>query len=244
MSPATGPRFTPRALRFLRALARNNDREWFKARKDQFELDLRAPMIDVIEQLDRDFRLFAPELVASPRTSLYRMYRDTRFSEDKSPLKTHIAAVFPRAGLPRNQSPSLYLEVNARTVLIAGGLYAPDTAQLHAVREHLVANLARFRSIVESPVFRRVAGGLQGDRLQRVPRGFDRDHPGAEYLKLRQFLAWREFPASLATTPRFYATLLRVFRATSPLVLFLGEPFAAGAARSVPPRARAPGRGD
>ena len=80
--------FSPKALSFLRALKRNNDREWFRARKDQYELLLRAPMIGLIERLARDFRTFAPDLVANPKTSLYRIYRDTRFSENKTPLKT------------------------------------------------------------------------------------------------------------------------------------------------------------
>ena len=88
-------RFDPRALSFLRALKRNNDREWFKARKEQYDQLLRAPMLAIIEQLAVDFRSFAPDLVASPKVSMYRIYRDTRFSEDKSPLKTHVAAMFP-----------------------------------------------------------------------------------------------------------------------------------------------------
>jgi uncharacterized protein (TIGR02453 family) len=227
--------FTPRTLAFLRALARNNDREWFKARKDIFERDVRAPMIAVIEQLGRDFRGFAPQLLASPQVSLFRMYRDTRFSEDKSPLKTHVGALFPDGRLSKNESPALYLEINPKRVLVAAGLYSADTAQLRAVREHVAANLARFRSIVESPAFTRVGGGLKGDRLQRVPRGFPPDHPGAEYLKMRQFLVWREYPAKLTTTPGFYRTVLAVFRVAAPLVGFLAEPLLARARRRADP---------
>lgn len=218
------PHFPPEALRFLRALARNNDRGWFRERKDTYERAVRGPMTSVIEQLDRDFRSFAPELIASPRTSIYRVYRDTRFSEDKSPLKTHIAAVFPWSGLPKHQGAGLYLEVNPQAVLVAGGMYAPTTAQLHAVRSHVAANLRQFRSIVEAPGFRRAAGPLTGDRLQRLPRGFAATDPAAEFLKLKQFLVWREFPAQLATTPRFYPTVLRVFRSAVPLVRFLNAP--------------------
>jgi uncharacterized protein (TIGR02453 family) len=226
-----GPHFPAAALTFLRALARNNDREWFRDRKEQYEQDVRGPMIAVIERLDRDFRRFAPELVASPRVSLFRPYRDTRFSADKTPLKTSIAAQFPHAALPKNESPGLYLEVNPRTVLVAGGLYAPSTPQLHAVREHIAENLGRFRSLAEAPRLRR-AGGLQGDRLQRVPRGFTADHPAAEYLRFRQFLVWAEFPASLATTPRFYPTVVGLFETAAPLVRFLCEPLTARAARA------------
>ena len=227
---SSGPHFPRAALTFLRALARNNDREWFRARKEQYEQDVRAPMVAVIERLDRDFRRFAPELVASPRVSLFRPYRDTRFSADKTPIKTNIAAQFPHSALSKNESPGLYLEVNPRAVLVAGGLYAPSSAQLHAVREHIASNLGRFRSIVEAPRLRR-AGGLQGDRLQRIPRGFAADHPAADYLRYKQFLVWAEFPPALATTPRFYPTVVGLFETAAPLVRFLCEPLAARATR-------------
>ncbi|MGE5245218.1 MAG: DUF2461 domain-containing protein [Betaproteobacteria bacterium] len=216
-------RFSPKALTFLRALKRNNDREWFRARKDQYELLLRAPMIALIERLAADFREFAPELVASPKTSLYRIYRDTRFSENKDPLKTHVAAVFPCRGLAKNQGAGLYVHVAPDEVWVGGGMYAPDTTALVAVREHIAANLRRFRAIVEAPAFKRT-GGLHGERLQRVPRGFSKDHEAAEYLKYRQFLAGGEFPPTFATNPRFYHGVVGVFRRIAPLIRFLNEP--------------------
>ena len=95
------PRFSAKALAFLRALKRNNNRDWFKTHKDQYEFLLRGPMTEIIERLAADFRTFAPDLLANPKTSLFRIYRDTRFSEDKTPLKTQIAAVFPSRHLPK-----------------------------------------------------------------------------------------------------------------------------------------------
>ncbi len=221
--PSVAPRFAPEAIAFLRALKRNNDREWFRARKDRYETLLRAPMIALIERLADDFRGFAPDLVASPKTSLYRIYRDTRFSENKAPLKTHIAAVFPCRGLARHQGAGLYLEVAPAWVWVGGGMYAPDTSQLQAVREHIAANLRHLRAIIESPAFRRSVGLLDGERLQRVPRGFPKDHEAAEYLKYRQFLAGREFPATFASSPTFYRTVLDVFRQVAPLTRFLNQ---------------------
>jgi uncharacterized protein (TIGR02453 family) len=217
-------RFSPKALSFLRALKRNNDREWFKARRDQYEQLLRAPMIELVERLAGDLRSFAPDLVASPKTSLYRIYRDTRFSENKAPLKTQVAAIFPCRSLPKHQGAGLYLEVSHGWVWVGGGMYAPETSQLQAVREHLAANLRRFRAIVESPGFRRTVGPLEGEQLQRVPRGFPREHEAAAYLKYRQFLAGREFPAAFAASPRFYAGVVNVFRHVAPLTRFLNEP--------------------
>jgi uncharacterized protein (TIGR02453 family) len=221
---AAPPRFSPKSLAFLRALKRNNDREWFKARRDRYERVLRGPMIEVIDRLADDFRSFAPDLVASPKTSLYRIYRDTRFSDDKKPLKTHIAAIFPCRRLPKHQGAGLYLEVAPGWVWVGGGMYAPDTSQLQAVREHIAENVAHLRAIVESRGFRRAVGRLEGERLQRVPRGFAKDHPAAEYLRHRQFLAGREFPATFACSPRFYAGIINVYRQVAPLARFLNEP--------------------
>ena len=224
MPAARFTRFSPKALSFLRALKRNNDREWFRARKDQYETLLRAPMIGLIERLADDFREFAPDLVASPKTSLFRIYRDTRFSDNKAPLKTHVAAVFPRRGLAKHQGAGLYVEVAPSWVWAGGGLYAPETSQIHAVREHIAGNSKRLRAIVESPGFKRAVGRLEGERLQRVPRGFPKDHEAAEYLKYRQFLAGCEFPAAFAASPPFYRGVLNVFRQVAPLIAFLNEP--------------------
>ena len=218
------PRFTPEAIGFFRALKRHNDRDWFKARKERYEALLRDPMIAVIEQLAIDFRTFAPDLVASPKASLYRIYRDTRFSENKAPLKTHVAAVFPCRGLVKHEGAGLYLEVSPEGVWAGGGMWAPDTSQLQTVREHIAANSRRLRAIVESPAFRRSVGPLHGEQLQRVPRGFPKDHAAAEYLKFRQFLAGAQFPSAFASSPGFYRGVLNVFRHLAPLTRFLNEP--------------------
>jgi uncharacterized protein (TIGR02453 family) len=221
-SPA--PRFTADTLKFLSALKRNNRRDWFNAHRDGYETHVREPMIAIIERLANDFQSFAPELVASAKASMYRIHRDTRFSEDKRPYKTHVAAVFPTRGLPKHEGAGLYFHVSPDDVWVGGGMYAPQTPQLQAVREHIAANVRRLESIVESPGFCRVLGELEGERLQRVPRGFPRDHQAAEYLKFRQFLAGCEFPPAIATSPAFYRTLLNVFREVAPLVRFLNEP--------------------
>jgi uncharacterized protein (TIGR02453 family) len=216
--------FTPRSLSFLRSLKRNNRSDWFRERRDDYETHVRLPMIALIERLAVDFDGFAPELLASSRASLYRPYRDTRFSEDKRPLKTHISAVFPWRGLERHEGAGLYLEVTIDGAWVGGGMYAPRTGQLQLVREHLAANFKRFRSIVEAPRFRRTLGRVYGDSLQRIPRGFPPAHEASEYLKLRQYLASREYPPDVVTSPRFYGEVLKVFRLLAPMVRFLNEP--------------------
>ena len=210
----------------LRAIARNNDREWFRERKADYEAYVRGPMIEVLEWLARDLPAFAPGLVSDPTVSLYRIYRDTRFSENKAPLKTHVAAVFPPRGFARHAGAGLYFEIAPGWVWIGGGLYRPESPVLVAVRKYIAQHHRVLRRILAAPAFRRAVGRLEGDRLVRGPRGYPVDHPAAEYLRYKQFLAAREFPPELAISPRFYPTLLRTFRAIAPLIRFLNTPLA------------------
>jgi uncharacterized protein (TIGR02453 family) len=218
--------FTAKTLAFLRALKRNNDRDWFRARKTEYERHVRAPMIDVLARLAVDLRPFAPELVSDPKQSLYRIYRDTRFSSDKTPLKTHAAAHFPSRQFHRNDGAGLYFEVSPEGVWIGGGMYMPSTPDLHAIREEIVSTYPRFHRVVTAAAFTRTVGELGGDRLTRVPRGYLKDDPAAHYLQFKQFLGGCEYEPAFATSPRFYPELLRVFKAVSPLVQFLNRALA------------------
>lgn len=220
------PTFTPKTLAFLRALKRHNDREWFHARKDQYEADVRGPMTAFVAQLALDFPSFAPHMQADPKISLFRQWRDTRFSENKAPLKTNIAAVFPDRRLGRMNGAGLYFEVAPGWIWVGGGLYAPAGAQLQAVREHIATHHKALRAIVGSKAFKAI-GGLKGERLSRVPRGFDKEHPAADYLQFKQFLGSREEPAAFATRPDFYKQLLATFKTLAPLCAFLNEPLVA-----------------
>ena len=221
MRLTTSSPFTPRTLSFLRSLKRNNDRDWFRQRRDDYERHVREPMVAAIDKLGRDLKQFAPELETDPGKCLYRIYRDTRFSADKTPLKTHAAASFRRRGLRRGEGAGLYFEIAPGWVWIGGGFYAPETAHLVRIRERIARTHPELHRLAHAPAFRRAVGALDGERLTRVPRGFDRNHPAAEYLKYRSFLAGREFPADLAISPAFYPTLLRTFRAVMPIVRFL-----------------------
>ncbi len=134
--------------------------------------------------------------------------------------------VFPNRTLGRMQGAGLYFEVAPKWVWIGGGLYAPDTSQLQALREHIAAHHRRLDRSCGRAGFKRL-GGLQGDRLTRVPRGFAKDHPAAHYLQFKQFLGFREELAAFATRPDFYRELLATFRHLTPLVTFLNEPLVA-----------------
>ena len=215
--------FTRKTLAFLRALKRNNDRDWFRARKAEYEQHVRSPMIALLQQLARDLPGFAPDLVSDPRVCLFRIYRDTRFSSDKRPLKTNVAAHFPSRKFSKGEGAGLYVEVAPQWVWMGGGIYMPSSSELNAIRAAIAADHRRFRRVVTAPAFRRAVGELSGEQLTRVPRGYVKDHPAAEYLRHRQFIGGREYPAGFAVSPRFYSELLTVFRGIAPLVGFLND---------------------
>ncbi len=220
------PHFTQKTLTFLRQLARHNDRDWFREHRTDYETHVKGPMIAVIDHLAVDLPHIAPDLVANPKTSMYRIYRDTRFSANKAPFKTHVAAIFPHRALAKHEGAGLYVHVAADQVFIGGGLYRPQPRQLHRLREHVAANSEDLRELLRAPAFRRNFGALSGERLKRVPRGFPADHPAGDMLRLKQFLAGCERPPEFATGARFYPSLLRLFGHLAPLIEFLNTPLA------------------
>jgi uncharacterized protein (TIGR02453 family) len=221
------PLFSSRTLSFLRALKRHNDRAWFAEHKEAYLRDVHQPMLDFVEWVASALRPVAPELEASPRASLFRIYRDTRFSADKTPFKTQVGAVFPHRDLHRNQSGCLYVEIGPAGCMIAGGIYRPERAELLAIRGHIAGTHRRLRALLEAPAFKRTVGTMEGDPLQRVPAGYAPDHAAAEYLKFRQFLIGKEYPAAFATSPDLPGEIRRLFRQMAPVVAYLNEPLLA-----------------
>jgi uncharacterized protein (TIGR02453 family) len=214
--------FTAKTLTFLRALKRNNDREWFHAHREDYETHVKAPMVLAIERLGRELKGFAPDLMADPKKSLYRIWCDTRFSPDKRPLKTSAAAVFPHRRGDRHTSAGLYFEIAEGWVWAGGGLYMPEPTALYRIRKRIADDHEAFEAVVTARPLKAI-GGLHGETLARVPKGFVSTHPAAGYLKHKQFLAYQEWPPDLMTTTEFWPSLLKTFRAIAPLVAYLNE---------------------
>ncbi len=218
------PGFPKDALRFLRLLKRHNNREWFLEHKGIYETSVKRPMEQLITALSHDFDQFAPEMVASPKVSAYRIHRDTRFSKDKSPYKTHVAAVFPHKRLGKHEGAGFYLHVAPSEVFVGGGLYRPLPEDLNAVRQRIAEKPKVFLNIVNGRSFRTLFGEVSGERLRKAPRGFFQEHPASEHLKLKQFLAGRDLEPALSTSPEFYELIVSTFRAMLPFIRFLNEP--------------------
>jgi len=216
------PGFSPDALKFLRSLKRNNRREWFQPRKEIFETKLKAPMVELVEAINAELLDFAPEHITDPKKAVYRIYRDTRFSADKTPYKTHIAAIFPDRSLGKQSAAGFYFHLNEKSVGIAAGSYMPGPDELRAVRTWLAENHAAFRKASRGP--EKLLGKLEGSSVTRIPKGFDASHPAEDLIRMKQWLYWVELDATLATTPRLLPELVKRFRAAAPVIAMLNAP--------------------
>jgi uncharacterized protein (TIGR02453 family) len=219
--------FPSEGMAFLRSLKRNNRREWFQPRKHIYDEKVRGPMVALVSALTAAMEKFAPDYVREPETAVYRIYRDTRFSPDKTPYKTHVAAIFQRRGLDKHASAGLYFSVSPETVEIAGGVYMPTRDELRAIRLYMVDHHAEFRRIVRGRTLRGLMGELAGAVLTRVPKGFDGEHPSADLVRSKQWLLDIELEPGLAATPKIYEELVKRFRAMTPFVEFLNAPLVA-----------------
>jgi uncharacterized protein (TIGR02453 family) len=229
--------FPPEGIDFFRHLARNNRREWFLPRKPIFEEQVKRPMRELVEALDAALARFAPEHVTDPERAIYRFYRDTRFSPDKSPYKDRIAATFPRRGLTRHEGASYYFSVSHKKVAIGGGVYMPTPETLAAIRQHIAGRHEEFRRILAARTLRSLFGEMQGESLARVPKGFPCDHPAADLLRFKQFLFYVELPPEVALTSALYDEIVKRFRAMAPFTSFLNEGLA-GQRKKIDPLAR------
>ena len=216
--------FPEEAVKFFRALRRNNRREWFQPRKDVFERLVKAPMLEMIEKLNGEMLRFAPDYVTDPEKAMYRFYRDTRFSSDKTPYKDHVAASFWRRGFVKHHVAGYYFSVSDKECEVAGGVYLPPPDALHAIRQHIAAYHEEFRRLSSSPAVRRLVGELQGAQLTRVPKGFPPNHAAAGLLRYKQYLFYVTLDPALVTTPKLFTAVLQRFEAMAPWIEFLNRP--------------------
>ena len=220
--------FNQRALGFFRQLARNNEKPWFEAHRDEYETEVRAPMRELIEELDERFAQFAPEIGGDPKKSMFRIYRDIRSSKDKSPYKTHAACWFHHRNAGRNVGSEadagsagfyFHLEPGGRS-MIGAGLWMPPRPQLNKLRDAIADDPKGFDRMVRS--IPRRFGGLDDESvLKRMPRGYAEDNPAAKWLRYQSFTSGRTLTDTQVTSASLPSLLATEFKALLPLVRWL-----------------------
>jgi uncharacterized protein (TIGR02453 family) len=211
--------FTPELFRFLARLKRNNNRDWFHAHKDEYEAWVRQPALRFITDFAGRLYEITPHLVADPRPSrgsLFRVYRDTRFSADKRPYKTHLAMRFSHRGKDVH-SPGFYLHIEAGGCFAAAGLWHPEADVLLKVRNAIVARPEGWRAV------RKLLNWDDATKLSRPPRGFPCDHEFVEDLKLRDLGTGVDFTDKQVCSPQFMAIFAAACRKMSPIAAFLSS---------------------
>jgi uncharacterized protein (TIGR02453 family) len=226
-APAAVPYLRPEGLAFLRNLARNNDRAWFTPRKAVFEAELKEPMLAIIRKVTDAMSDFAPTCMRPAEKCLFRIYRDTRFSADKRPYKTHVAAWWMPTGFKKTSGAGFYFHISAKEVVIAAGAWMPEKDQLAAIRHWLLDHHAEFRKLLNQPAVRKTFAEFEGNALTRPPKGFPCRHPALDLIQCRQWGMSTVLPATAALKPGFAAVLIRHFRLAAPVVNALNAPIAA-----------------
>jgi len=213
--------FPEDTLAFLRELQANNNREWFATHKKRYEQHVRSPMLSLLSALAAHLATVDAAVEIEPKKAMYRIHRDVRFSADKSPYKTSVAASFTFRGRDRKTDPVLYFHISPEEVGVGGGLYQPSSDQLRRLRAAIDTEYEDLRRILGEKRFRKYYDGLLGETLRNVPRGYDKEHPAADLLQHKQYFAWTELPESSITTPEFTTLLVDRFTAVIPLLHFL-----------------------
>ena len=223
--------FTPASIAFLKELRANNNREWFSQHKSRYEEDVLDVALDFVQSMHDPLLEFAPHFTAVPKRmggSLMRVYRDTRFSKDKTPYKTNIGIQFRHQQAKDVHSPGYYVHIDPDEVFLGVGLWRPATEALAGIRQRISDGQAEWQRAIGDNAFRRQFR-LGGETLTRPPRGFDRDHPMIEDLKRKDFIAVRNMSPDEALQPRFQQKVETAFKAATPYMTFLckavGVPF-------------------
>jgi uncharacterized protein (TIGR02453 family) len=228
--------FPAAGIRFLAALKKNNKREWFQPRKPEFDELVHAPLLQLAEtinaMLEKTSRDYA---FLDARKALNRIYRDIRFSADKTPYQDHVSLLFPHQKLGKKVGAAVYVSLSSSEAMVAGGMFWGETSHLQAVREHLAAKHAEFLKILRSKPLQQTFGELSGESLQKTPKQFGADHPAADLLKRKQWLLMTRWPAKRATETDFGPETVKAVKLLLPFVQFLNAPLQALTAKTHEP---------
>lgn len=210
---------------FLTELKENNEKEWFAANKKRFD-DCRKIFSELVEQIIvrflEDDHAFQG---VTPKECIFRIYRDVRFSKDKTPYKTSFSACIAPGGR-KSQEAIRYLHLEPGNTMLAGGLYKPDTDMLKKIRQEIDYNADTLKAILANAGFMQYFGDLRGDKLKRPPKGYDAAHPDVELLKYKSYTVFYQVPDGLALSDDFLIETEKVFKTMTPFNAYLNETIA------------------
>jgi uncharacterized protein (TIGR02453 family) len=211
--------FSNETMKFLRGLAKNNDREWFESRRATYEAAVRAPLLTVVDEINAQMIEFAPDYVRPANKTVMRIYRDIRFSKNKQPYKTHLSAWWARRGMEKTSGGGFYMQVGPSGLMLAAAVYMPEREQLLKLREWMSANHVAYRKLLKSVTGKKLGlEGIDGEPLTRMPKGFAADDPADELLRAKHWGVRVDLAVELALEAGFVKEVVKRFKAATPLV--------------------------
>lgn len=218
------PGFPEDLFGFLQDLSRNNNREWFTANKDRYLGSVVSPVCDFILAMGQRLHTISDSFVADPRPnggSMFRIYRDTRFSRDKRPYKENVGCQFRHVAGKTAHAPGFYVHLQPGEVFVGGGIWMPPSPVLEKIRETIVGRPAEWKKVLGSVQDREGIYSMEGEQLKRPPRGYDADHRFIEDIKRKSFFVMRDVNPSLVITPEFIDVTEEAFIRAASLVKFI-----------------------
>jgi uncharacterized protein (TIGR02453 family) len=210
----------PSALSFLKELKVNNNREWFIENKSRFVKE-NEQFVSFADALLNEFKKYDNIETPNGKKSVYRIYRDVRFSKDKTPYKNHFSGSFKRAtSLLRG---GYYFHIEPGNSFIGGGFWGPNSEDLLRIRKEIAVDASELREIISSPTFIKTFGKLEGDRLKSAPRGFDKEHVDIDLLQLKQFVISKKISDNELLKPNFYKEVVEIFNAMRPFFDYMSS---------------------
>ncbi|HEY9197506.1 MAG TPA: DUF2461 domain-containing protein [Mucilaginibacter sp.] len=208
---------------FLNQVKQNNNREWFAGQKETYQHQL-ALVEEFADALLRDLNTHDMIETPSGKKSLFRIYRDTRFSNDKTPYKTHWAGSFKRATKERRGG--YYFHIEPGNTIVAGGFWAPDTQDVKRIRDEIAFDATPLRKIINDKVFIQTFGSLKGEQLKTMPKGYDAGHEAADLLRYKQYILVRNFTDDEVLSDRFFGEVCQTYKNMRPFFDYMSEALA------------------
>jgi uncharacterized protein (TIGR02453 family) len=215
--------FTPDFNKFFIDLAPNNNKEWFDANRKRYEQSVKEPFEAFVAEVIKQVAKVDPKVNITPREAIFRINRDVRFSKDKAPYKSRMSAVVAAGGRKDHSTGGIYFELGPENVAFYGGQYMPEKEQLQGIREHIAANLARFKKLRTAKAFVDRFEGIQGERNKIVPKEFKEAALKEPLIANKQFYFMAELPPSTVSDPKLVQILLDHYKAMKPMNDFLAE---------------------
>ena len=213
--------FTKDFLKFTKELRKNNNRDWFNKNKTRFIEDVKEPFEVFVQAMIDEYRKVNPSIAVTPKECIFRIYRDTRFSKDKTPYKEHVSAIISPGGRKNMSTPGMYIQMNDIDVRLYSGVYKPDKDQLHKIRTAIASDLKGFKKLISKKAFIDTFGEIRGEKNKRLPKEFMEAAEVQPLIFNKGFYYFASLDPNIVLEKNLPKTLMKHYKVAQPVSDFL-----------------------